>query len=86
MDNYVSRVLESMDRDRFVRTLIKFGQIYDSGRENGFIDWFREVQRQRNIIIMDDNYTRNGLNNANGFKIDIYFLDTCNAYSSSHSK
>jgi hypothetical protein len=51
-----SIVLDSMDRDVFVRTLSRFGQIYDSGREHGFIDWFR-VQRQRNIIIMDDNYT-----------------------------
>ena len=24
--------------------------------------------------------------NANGFQIDIYFLDTCNAYNNSHSK
>jgi hypothetical protein len=29
----------------------------------------RVVQRQRNIIIMDDNYTGNGSNNANGFQI-----------------
>ena len=35
---------------------------------------------------MDDNYTRNGSNNANGFKIDIYFLDTYSAYNNSHSK
>jgi hypothetical protein len=34
---------------------------------------WRVVQRQRNIIIMDDNYTRNGSNNANGFQIDRYF-------------
>jgi hypothetical protein len=33
----------------------------------------RVVQRQRNIIIMDDNYTGNGSNNANGFQIDRYF-------------
>jgi hypothetical protein len=46
----------------------------------------RVVQRQRNIIIMDDNYTGNGSNNANGFQIDRYFLDTCSAYNSSHSK
>ena len=31
-----------MDRDEFVRKLSRFGQIYGSGRENGFIDWFRE--------------------------------------------
>jgi hypothetical protein len=54
-----------MDRDEFIRTLTRFGKIYDSGRENGFIDWFREVQRQRNIIIMDDNYTGKGSNNTN---------------------
>jgi hypothetical protein len=46
----------------------------------------RLVQRQRKIIIMDDNYTGNGSNNANGFQIDRYFLDTCSAYNSSHSK
>jgi hypothetical protein len=36
----------------------------------------RVVQRQRDIIIMDDNYTGNGSNNVNGFQIDRYFLDT----------
>jgi hypothetical protein len=46
----------------------------------------RVVKRQRNIIIMDNNYTGNGSNNANGFQIDIYVLDTCSAYISSHSK
>jgi hypothetical protein len=35
---------------------------------------------------MDDNYTRNGSNNANRFQIDKYFLDTCSAYNSSHTK
>jgi hypothetical protein len=35
---------------------------------------------------MDVNYTGNGSNNANGFQIDRYFLDTCCAYNSSHSK
>jgi hypothetical protein len=49
-----------LDEDGFVRTLNKFGQIYDSGQEHGFIDWFR----QRNIIIMDDIYTGNGSSNA----------------------
>jgi hypothetical protein len=38
------------------------------------------------MIIMDDNYIGNGSNNANGFQIDRYFLDTCSAYISSHSK
>jgi hypothetical protein len=34
----------------------------------------RVVQRQRNIIIMDDNYTRNGSNNGNGSKLtDIFW-------------
>jgi hypothetical protein len=28
---------------------------------------------------MDDNYTVNHSNNANVFKIDRYFLDTCSA-------
>jgi hypothetical protein len=44
------------------------------------------VQRQRNIIVMDDNYIGNGSNNTNGFKVDRYCLDTGSAYSSSHSK
>jgi hypothetical protein len=44
------------------------------------------VQRQRNIIVMDDNYTRNGSNNANGLQIDRYFLDMGSGYISSHSK
>jgi hypothetical protein len=35
---------------------------------------------------MNDNYIGNGLNNANGFQIDRYFLDTDSAYKSSHSK
>jgi hypothetical protein len=35
---------------------------------------------------MDVNYIGNGSNNANEFQIDIYFLDTCNAYRSSHLK
>jgi hypothetical protein len=34
----------------------------------------RVVKRQRNIIIMNDNYTGNGSNNANGFQIDIYIF------------
>ena len=35
---------------------------------------------------MDENYTGNGLNNANGFQIDRYILDIGSAYNSSHSK
>ena len=35
---------------------------------------------------MDVNYIGNGSNNAHGFQIDRYFLDTCSAYISSHSK
>jgi hypothetical protein len=35
---------------------------------------------------MDVNYIGNGLKNANGFQIDRYFLETCSAYNSSHSK
>jgi len=42
-----NRVLESMERDGFLRTLGRFGHIYDSGRENGFIDWFREWFRDK---------------------------------------
>ena len=42
MDSCASRFLDSMDKDGFIRTLGRFGQIYESGRENGFIDWFRE--------------------------------------------
>ena len=30
---------------------------------------------------MDINYIGTGSNNANGFQIDRYFLDTCNAYT-----
>jgi hypothetical protein len=76
-----------MDIDGFIRTLSRFGHIYDNGREHfNYRLVQRVVQRQRNIIIMDDNYTGNGLNNANGFQIDIYFLDTCSAYNNSHSK
>jgi hypothetical protein len=42
MDSCASRVLDSMDRDGFVRTLSRLGQTYDSGRENGFREWFRD--------------------------------------------
>jgi hypothetical protein len=42
MDSCASRVLDSMDRDGFVRTLSRFGQIHDSGRDHGFIYWVRE--------------------------------------------
>jgi hypothetical protein len=39
------------------------------------IAWIhRLVQREKRIIIMDDNYIGNGSNNANGFQIDIYFF------------
>ncbi len=37
-------------------------------------------------MIMDDNYTGNGSNNANGLKIGRYFLETGSAYNNSHSK
>jgi hypothetical protein len=40
----------------------------------------RVVQRQRNIIVMDDNYTRNGSNSANGLQIDRYISDIGSAY------
>jgi hypothetical protein len=47
-----SRVLESMERDGFVRTLSKFGKIYDSGREHGFIDWLKEGFRNKGTLWM----------------------------------
>ena len=31
MDSFTSRFLDSMDKDGFVRTLSRFGQIYDIG-------------------------------------------------------
>jgi hypothetical protein len=40
MDSCASRVLDSMEKYGLVRILSRFGQIYDSGREHGFIDWF----------------------------------------------
>ena len=42
MDSCASRVLESMEKDGFVRTFNRFGQIYDNGRDHGFINWFRD--------------------------------------------
>jgi hypothetical protein len=56
---------------------------------DGIIDSYIGLEsgsKKKNIIIMDDNYIGNGSNNANGFQIDRYFLDTCNAYINSHSK
>jgi hypothetical protein len=50
MDSCASRVLDSMDRDGFVRILSRFGQIYESGREHGFIDWFREWFRDKGTL------------------------------------
>jgi hypothetical protein len=38
MDNCVSRVLDSMDRDGFVRILSRFGQIYESGKDHGTLE------------------------------------------------
>jgi hypothetical protein len=58
-----------MERDGFVRTLSRFGQIYDSGREHGFIDWFREwikdtgtlwmliTQKMARTMLMDSKLT-----------------------------
>ena len=46
------RVLDSMNRDGFVKTLNSFGQIYDSGREHGFIDWFKEWFRNKGALWM----------------------------------
>jgi hypothetical protein len=50
MDNYARRVLDSMDRDGFIRTLSRFGKIYDSGREHGFIDCFRECFKDQGTL------------------------------------
>jgi hypothetical protein len=50
MDNCTSSVLDSMDRDGFVRTLSKFGKIYDSGRKHGFIYWFREWFKDKGTL------------------------------------
>jgi hypothetical protein len=50
MENCASRVLDNMERDGFVRTLSKFGQIYDSRRDHGFIDWFREWFRDKGTL------------------------------------
>jgi hypothetical protein len=50
MENCASRVLDNMDRDGFVRKLSRFRQIYDSGREHGFIDWFRESFRDKGTL------------------------------------
>jgi hypothetical protein len=47
-----SRVLKSMDIDGFVRTIIRFGQICDSGREHGFIYWFREWFKDKGTLWM----------------------------------
>ena len=50
MDNCASRFLDSMDRDGFIRTHKRFGYIYDSGQEHGFIDWFKEWFRDKGIL------------------------------------
>jgi hypothetical protein len=39
-----------MEINGFVRTLSRFGNIYDSGRENGFIDWFKEWFKDKGTI------------------------------------
>ena len=33
-----------MDIDGFATILSRFGKIYDSGREHGFIYWFRDKE------------------------------------------
>jgi hypothetical protein len=45
MDSCTIRVLDSMDRDGFVRIFSRFGQIYESGQDHGTLDWI-------NIYIM----------------------------------
>jgi hypothetical protein len=39
-----------MDIDGFIRTVRRFGQIYDRGREHGFIDWFREWFKDKGTL------------------------------------
>jgi hypothetical protein len=39
-----------MEIGGFVRTLRRFGKICDSGREHGFIDWFRERFRDKGTL------------------------------------
>ena len=50
MDNCTSRVLESMERDGFLRTLNRFGQIYEIEQEHGLMDWFREWFRKKGTL------------------------------------
>ena len=50
MDSCTSRVLDSMDKDGFIRKISRFGKIYDSVREHGFIDWFREWLRDKGTL------------------------------------
>jgi hypothetical protein len=47
-----SRVLDNMDIYVFLRTLSRFGKIYDSGREHGFIDWFKEWFKDKGTLWM----------------------------------
>ena len=35
-----SRLFDIMGIDGFIRTVRRFGQIYDREQEHGFIDWF----------------------------------------------
>jgi hypothetical protein len=39
-----------MDKDGFIITLSRFGKIYDSGQEHGFIDWFREWFKDKGTL------------------------------------
>jgi hypothetical protein len=41
-----------MDRYEFVRTLSRFGKIYDNGREHGFINWFGEWFKDKGKVWM----------------------------------
>jgi hypothetical protein len=45
-----SRVLDNVDKDGFIRTHSRFGQIYDTEQENGFIDWFREWFKDKGTL------------------------------------
>ena len=46
MDSCASRVLDSMDKDGFVRALSKFGHRYDNGQDHGTLDWINIYNRQ----------------------------------------
>jgi hypothetical protein len=80
-----SRVLDNMDIDGSVRTLSRFGQIYDSGSNHGFIYWFREWFKDKGTLwmLITQEMARTMLMDS---KLADIVLDTYSAYKSSHSK